>query len=230
MWIGSANVAVALLAANVASSDSGAATRHVAVRDGVLRVGDLIDRGSTGLPEQVARLVVARLPAGRSTLQLSAKTVADLVRRRVPGLGPVAMGSASVRIDVISPPAPRTQMHCFVAKAAMSDGAVVTRADVAETPCQASRAARLRYGGGGLVLANKPVAAGTYLGRLAGLPDAAIGKGAALTLRSSAGPVTVERPVVAVQPARSGGRLFVRSGSGEIFAAPLDLASERSAR
>ncbi len=40
-----------------------------------------------------------------------------------------------------------------------------------------------------------------------------------LVLQSRAGPVTIERTVTAVQPGRSGGRLFVRDAEGRIFAA-----------
>lgn len=50
-------------------------------------------------------------------------------------------------------------------------------------------------------------------------PVVAAGEG--LTLVARAGLVTVERRVTALQPARAGGRVFVRDGAGRVFAAPV---------
>ncbi|MBX9813655.1 MAG: hypothetical protein K2X76_03035, partial [Sphingomonas sp.] len=69
-----------------------------------------------------------------------------------------------------------------------------------------------------------PVASGDYLGALAPLPARAIKRGAPLTLRAMAGPIVIEREVRAVQPARAGGRVFVRDADGHVFAAPLVIA------
>jgi len=52
--------------------------------------------------------------------------------------------------------------------------------------------------------------AGTYLGRLMPLPGKQVAAGEPLVLRSSIGPVTIERNVTAMQPGSSGKRLFVR--------------------
>ncbi|WP_028967828.1 hypothetical protein [Sphingomonas phyllosphaerae] len=48
-----------------------------------------------------------------------------------------------------------------------------------------------------------------------------VAPGDALTLIARAGVVTVERRVTALQPARAGGRVFVRDGAGRVFAAPV---------
>ncbi|MEH3123269.1 MAG: flagella basal body P-ring formation protein FlgA [Sphingomonas phyllosphaerae] len=49
----------------------------------------------------------------------------------------------------------------------------------------------------------------------------AVTAGEALTLVARNGVVTVERRVTALQPARAGGRVFVRDGAGRVFAAPV---------
>ncbi len=71
------------------------------------------------------------------------------------------------------------------------------------------------------MVAAEAIAAGTYLGRVAPLRRASVVKGAELVLRSSAGPVVIERRVTAMQPGRAGGRIFVRDADGQVFAAPL---------
>lgn len=56
-------------------------------------------------------------------------------------------------------------------------------------------------------------------------PAAPLAAGTTLTLRSVTGPVTIERAVTTLQPGRSGRRVFVRDGAGQVFAAPLVLAT-----
>lgn len=112
---------------------------------------------------------------------------------------------------------------CFATSRDVPAGASLSARDVTAAPCRTDAArARLRYDrDGGVVVAAAALPAGTYLGRLAPLMEAFVAKGAVLTLRSSAGPVTVERQVTAMQAGRAGGRVFVRDSSGKVFAAPL---------
>lgn len=109
--------------------------------------------------------------------------------------------------------------HCFAAARDLPVGSVLTVDDVTATPCMVStRRAPLRYDR----VARAPVVAtaipaGTYLGRLAPLVAIRIDKDQRLTLRSSSGPVVIEREVVAVQPGSAGARIFVRDASGQVF-------------
>jgi hypothetical protein len=114
---------------------------------------------------------------------------------------------------------------CFATARDVAAGAVVTIEDVVAVPCEkATPRPATRYDRAqGTTVFGTAMAAGTYLGRLAPPERAMVRKGAVLTLRSAAGPVVVERQVTALQPGRSGGRLFVRDSSGEVFAAPLAL-------
>jgi hypothetical protein len=53
-----------------------------------------------------------------------------------------------------------------------------------------------------------------------------IERGDALTLMSRAGPVRIERKVVAMQPGRHGRRLFVRDEDGAVSSIPLHVRPE----
>lgn len=53
------------------------------------------------------------------------------------------------------------------------------------------------------------------------LPKPAVASGDAMTLAVRVGPVTVERPVTAMQPGHVGKRVFVRDTAGHVFSAPL---------
>jgi len=113
---------------------------------------------------------------------------------------------------------------CFAAARAIPEGTALSMADVTPVPCKAAARAPLRYdAASGDPIAFEAMPAGTYLGRLAPLREASIPAGTELTLRSSAGVVTIERRVIAIQPGRSGERVFVRAASGEVFSVPLAL-------
>jgi hypothetical protein len=118
---------------------------------------------------------------------------------------------------------------CFAAARDVPAEAPLAAADLVAVACRADAPrAPLRYDrAGGVPVAAVAIATGTYLGHVAPLADGRVAKGETLTLRSSAGPVTIERAVVAMQPGRSGGRVFVRDSEGKVFAAPLALEDAR---
>ena len=212
---------VALAVAAAGGAGDVALRPMVEVRSAQLRVGDLVAAREGALPAGIAELVVARLPHGATTLALPARDVAALVRRRVPGL----------RISAPAGELPaRIGGGCFAAAAAIPAGAAVKAGDVVAAECRGTVPAALRYDRDGLAVARAALPAGAYLGRLAALPRDAIGKGTPLTLRSAAGPVTVERAVTTMQSGRPGARLFVRDGEGKVFAAPLALVDKEGGR
>lgn len=118
---------------------------------------------------------------------------------------------------------------CFAAARDLPAGAPLAPGDLAAVDCRAgAKRAPLRYDRvGGVPVTAAAVTAGTYLGHILPLADGRVAKGDKLTLRSTAGPVTIERTVVAMQPGRSGGRVFVRDSEGKVFAAPLAVESGR---
>lgn len=116
---------------------------------------------------------------------------------------------------------------CFTAAREIAAGVALTADDLAPAPCQSRKRAALRYdAASGHPVAMSVVPAGAYLGRLAPMGERLIPAGTPLTLRSTAGVVTIEREVVAMQPGRSGSRMFVRDASGEVFAVPLVLDAQ----
>ncbi|WP_448661566.1 hypothetical protein ACG3SL_12950 [Sphingomonas sp. CJ20] len=222
--------ALAIAAAPAGGAQEAVLKAAVQVRAAELRVGDLVKVRGGGLPVRIASLVVARLPRGATALDLPAATLATLVRRRVPGLRIAApAGTVRIRATLAKPAAPDGR-GCFAAAFAVPASRAVAAGDVVATECRDVAPARLRYAQGGLAVARAALPAGSYLGRLAALPGRAIAPGAALTLRSQAGPVTIERAVTAMQPGLSGKRLFVRDAEGKVFAVPLALAPEGEVR
>lgn len=118
---------------------------------------------------------------------------------------------------------------CFAAAGDIAAGAAIASRDVTAVACRPGQPRpALRYDRTNRALtATAPIAAGTYLGRLAALPQHMLSAGAELVLRSSSGPVTIRRRVTAVQPGRSGGHLFVRDSEGHVFAAVLEIEEAR---
>jgi flagella basal body P-ring formation protein FlgA len=117
---------------------------------------------------------------------------------------------------------------CFAAARDIAAGTVLGAADVIAVECQAGKGAAIRYDrASGAVIASVALPVGAYLGRIVPLPEGQVAKGTVLMLRSAAGPVVVERQVTAMQSGRSGGQVFVRDGSGQIFAAPLQVEQAR---
>lgn len=115
---------------------------------------------------------------------------------------------------------------CFEAARMLSAGAPIKAEDVVAVACDSRRAAvALRYDRSArAALPDAAVPAGGYLGRLSVLPSGGVAKGERLTLRSSAGPVVIEREVTALQSGRSGERIFVQDANGAVFAAALLLS------
>ena len=73
----------------------------------------------------------------------------------------------------------------------------------------------------GVARALSALPAGTPLGRLSVAEAPAVGAGDKLTLVSTVGPVRIQRAVVALQPGRNGGRVFVKAADGEVLSAPV---------
>jgi hypothetical protein len=172
--------------------------------------------------ERLATVEIAHLPIGRDRLSLSRRAIAMLVRRAIPG---IVVGEGDARVvtfRLIYRDQPSTG-SCLVTSAALAAGAAITRDKVATGPC-AVMAADVRYDAAHRTfVARRDLPAGSALGRLVAPAPDTVARGDALTLVSRVGPVTVERPVAALQPSREGRRVFVRDGGGRVFAAPVAM-------
>lgn len=114
---------------------------------------------------------------------------------------------------------------CVQARIAIPAGHPIGIDHVVPTDCRSARPPAMRYDRiSGILTAAVAIESGAYLGRLRLGASAAVAKGSTLTLRSASGPVVIERQVTALQPGRSGSRIFVRDEAGAVFSAPLALA------
>ena len=201
---------------------------HLAER--TIRVRDLA-RLSPDEERRFGALPVAWMPDGRSTLDLNAERRAALLRRRVPGHPFPLLVEGPARF--VAPPAAtmgRTGRACFALRHNLAAGGYVTEDTVSVVPCQPTVpvSLSLRFDPAvGATRADAPLDAGVYLGPLALRHGGIVEQGSSLTLAIAAGPVRIERHVGAMQPARSGRSLFVRTAEGAILAAPLATGADR---
>lgn len=187
-----------------------------------IRLGQVVEL--TSASASLGKVVIARLPDGSARIELTRAQLASLAVRAVPGLAvETGQGSVSfIRAEHMRRPGPA----CFEAAVPVVAGAPITRSDAIRTGCDDTRmAARLRFDPSSRsALAAGPVAVGDYLGavRLGDAPT--VRRGDLLTLRSRSGPVTIERSVIAMQPAHTPDRkVFVKDEDGQVFAGPLGL-------
>lgn len=118
---------------------------------------------------------------------------------------------------------------CFAAARDIAPGETIVADDLVAVDCRADapRPPVRRDRASGMPVATGAIPAGAYLGRTADAGDRVVAAGAMLTLRSRAGPVTIERPVTALQPGRPGRKLFVRDAEGAVFAVRLEAEPRR---
>ncbi|WP_034158880.1 hypothetical protein [Sphingomonas sp. ERG5] len=208
------------------------AASRVDLAERVVRIGDIVDLAvlSAARRADLSRRVVAKLPMGRASMTMSRAALVLLVRRAVPGLSPVSGGmgpitlAARIRLDTVP------GGTCAISTASVARGAALTADIIAPAACREDGAASIVFDRrANVALAGSDLAAGAYLGRLATPRVKGIRKGEPLTLVSTVGPVRIDRVVTAMQDG-NGKRIFVRDQDGQVFAAPLRLAVEGSAK
>lgn len=197
----------------------------VRVGDGAVRLGEIVQLDPAHR-QRLGSIVIARLPAGLRQAQLSRADLQMLARRAVPGLtfAGITHGFVTIRWDA---PAEAKAKRCFEAIAPVAAGAFIAIGDAAAVPCdREGETAALRHDREtGAAVAVQSVAPGDYLGEVRLGQRAVVRRGDKLTLKSRAGPVVVERPVVALQSGKpTDRRIFVETSEGEILA--TDLATE----
>jgi hypothetical protein len=109
---------------------------------------------------------------------------------------------------------------CVRVVAPLDGGAYVRPSDFAPVPCPAdgTPAAPYRYDAArGAVRLAHALASGDVVAAPPALADRAVVPGQELALLVLAGPVRIERHVVALQGARRGSKLFVRDGDGNVL-------------
>lgn len=198
---------------------------EIELRDRDVRLGDVarVEPPEGGL----AGRVIASLPPGRASVTLERVALAGLIRRAAPGVRIADEGEGAVTLRLA--PRERAQRRCFALAHPVAVGATIGAADLMEADCRAGESATaIVYDrAAGAPRARHDLAAGQYLGSVAVAPAAGVDRGERLTLASTAGPVRIERTVVALQPARPGARIFVRTGDGEVLVAAVPAGDDR---
>jgi hypothetical protein len=120
-----------------------------------------------------------------------------------------------------TPPPSREPPPCLRAIAAMDAGSTPDAAGFERVACpDRPLASAFRYDESRRsIRLSRPLARGDIVPAYPEFALAAVRSGDRLTLISVAGPVLIERQVEALQPARAGERLFVRSPDGQVFSA-----------
>ena len=221
-----ASFLMAFLGASVTVPIKPAAEIDLAGRE--VRLGEVADLRRLDGPtrRRLESRIIARVPAGSSSVGISRAGLAKLIRRSVPGLEPITSNSDGIIIfrAAREPKAGEGPgRSCASLAAPLAAGETVAPSDLTQVPCEgAATRGLIRFDrSDGVARAVTSLPAGTRLGRISVPEVPAIGAGDKLTLVSTVGPVRIERSVVALQPGRTGGRLFVLAPDGEVISAPI---------
>lgn len=227
-------LAVVVSAIGCAADDgirlTGLDTVHLDSRD--VEVRDILDPCSMdGLSETVLTRLIARLPAGSRSVDLSREAVANLLQRSVPGLAGNILYRHETAGDIhIEWPGPKpvrsSGFACYATEIPVAAGEGLTLEHVVETDCsEAERVAPVIYDRQtGVVRAEVGLSENDYLGRIF-LPDGDYADaGDAMLLVARIGSVTIERNVHAIQPSLGESRVFVEDEDGRIFSVAVDTS------
>lgn len=120
--------------------------------------------------------------------------------------------------------APAAEAACLRALRPVAEGEPATIADFAPSPCVEADSALIYDRSQRVARVRRAVTEGDVV---RGSPAvlAAVRPRQALRLQTRIGPVTVERDVEVVRPARGGERVLVRGADGRVFAAPAPGAA-----
>lgn len=196
------------------------------LQDRNIRLSDLVAVGtSDGNP------VIARVPRGTNTLELSEADARRIIRNRLP-LAQVDLAFEDSITLVAPPPASTLRTgKCFVAESPIGKDEFITAALVTQAPCESGkRETNVGYDREARVpIAGDDIEAGEYLGAVRPVIEGRIAKGREVQLVTGAGPVTISRSVTTVQTAREGSNVFIRTNDGEVFPAPVSHIVEDKA-
>jgi flagella basal body P-ring formation protein FlgA len=211
----------AALAHATAPAGSAPAAVPITAADGQLRASQIAH-----VPP-LRDTVIATLPEGAGKVTMSEAARLGLIRNRFPGaryrlrqLGEVLVVRDTVAVDA--------DAACAVSRTPIAAGAYLASDDLGRVACRAEATGGwLGYDAGARsFFARREIPAETYLGRASAGAVPAAREGAELVYRTSEGPVTVEREVVALQSGRVGQPVFVRTEEGKVLSATLSGAED----
>jgi hypothetical protein len=160
----------------------------------------------------------------RGDIHLSRAAIASLARRRVPLLRFAEDQRGDVRLYLRDPRTTEAAQHsCLRVLAPLEANTILTSDMMTPAPCEhvMADAPIVRDGASGFARTRARLEGDAIVPHTLLAPAPRTRKGDHLTLVIGAGPVTITRPVQALQDASPGERLFVRDADGEIFSMPL---------
>jgi hypothetical protein len=184
----------------------------------------------SNLPSAMRRraqsLAIYEIPAGRRRITLSAKFIVERASNLLPALRPWLDPNANGVVEVTLTKRhddETTQSACMVAKTSLAVGDIATRSNFTAAACppEGPSARAFRYSAAtGSAYAVRSITAGEQVLSVPSGDLAAVRPGQSLFITARAGPVRVQREVVAVQPAAMGRALFVKAADGKVFSVP----------
>jgi flagella basal body P-ring formation protein FlgA len=174
--------------------------------------------------------VILKLPQGVAEIELNETKQRELLRAAFPGGSFTLRQQGAVRIlRRADNQAARMAGTCFVARTDIAEGTTIEEEDLAPAECRREGPGRWlgHEAASRTIYARRGMAAGTYLGAVRVGRSAAARAGAELVFRTSEGPVTVERQVVALQPGQPGRDIFVRTDEGTVLVSRLEEEAAR---
>lgn len=170
------------------------------------------------------------LPLGAADVEVSQDKRIALLRATFPGGQFTLRDAGPVRIvrEAIAEK-PDTAANCFASRINIVASTAIRKADLAPAACQRGMLERwLGYDPASRsYFARREIPAGAYLGAIRVTAPAATPAGTPLVFRTSKGPVTVEREVVAIQPGRPRHRIFVRTEDGHVLRSSLAVEDDK---
>lgn len=223
-------LAVAVSAAPQADHGRVAPRFEVTVARADVLLGDVMDvsRLPAVLRTGAAALPIARFGPGQHRITFTSSRLSERARALMPALSPWLEDSPAMLIfvertsrdpasseRVAGPRAPR----CMKLGRALGVGDTPTAHDLSPVPCgETAGVAAFRYDATARSLrARRELRSGEILAAVPAPSIPGVAPGQRVWLRSSIGPVRIEREVVALQPAGPGQSLFVQSAGGEVF-------------
>jgi hypothetical protein len=191
----------------------------------VVRLADVVtlDCVEDGVRDRVGARPLLDL-SERSEIRLSRAAIASLARRRVPMLRFDQHQQGDVRLHFNDQrPADAAPASCLRVLSPLDANTILASDMVAPAACDdvMADAPIVRDAASGFARTRARLEADAIVPHTLLAPAPRTRKGDHLTLVIAAGPVTITRPVEALQDASPGERLFVRDADGEILSMPL---------
>lgn len=167
------------------------------------------------------RIIVARMPDGKTKVMLDVETARKLIRNHLPFTDFKLKFDKEIML-VTDDDGPRLGT-CYTASTAIASGQIIGLEHVASTSCNGEvPSSVVGFDQSALVpYATDEIAAGVFLGAIRPAADRVLAKGESVSLVTGGSEVTITRSVTTLQTGREDGSVFVETSDGTVFSAPL---------